>query len=171
MVGLLRQKAFIAALVAVVFAVDQLTKFVVNQNLASGESWPHSGFFRLTRVENTGSAFGLFGGQNVVLTIAAGVGAVLILWFLRTAGQRPLVRAALGLLLAGALGNLADRVVNGYVTDFIDVGPWYIFNVADSAVVVGVIMLATAVVLDREKASGMPAHAITVQDPNGKPDI
>ena len=154
MAVLLRRNASIVALVAAVFALDQLTKLAVTQNLAMGESWPHTGFFRITRVANSGSAFGLLGGQNFVLTAIAVVGVILILWFFRAAEQRVLVRAALGLMLAGALGNLTDRLANGHVIDFIDVGPWYIFNVADSAIVVGVVVLAISALFER----GAPAR-------------
>lgn len=150
MATLLRRNASIAALVVAIFALDQLTKLAVTQNLALGESWPRTGFFRITHVANSGSAFGLFGGQNFVLTAIAVVGIVLIVWFFRAAEQRILVRTALGVMLAGALGNLTDRLVNGRVTDFIDVGPWYIFNVADSAIVVGVLVLAVSALFERE---------------------
>ena len=154
-VAFLSRNAYILALVAFVLALDQFTKFAVIQALVLGESWPREGFFRITRAANSGSAFGLFGGQNLVLTIASLGGVGLILWFFRAAGQRLLLRLSLALLLAGAMGNLVDRVVNGHVTDFIDIGPWYIFNVADSAIVVGVVILAAAALFFQEHPSGL----------------
>ena len=154
MVAFLSRNAYVLALVAFVFALDQLTKLAVIQALVLGESWPREGFFRITRVANSGSAFGLFGGQNLVLTIASLGGVGLILWFFRAAEQRLLLRLSLALLLAGAMGNLVDRVVNGHVTDFIDIGPWYIFNVADSAIVVGVVILAVTALFSQERPSG-----------------
>ena len=140
---------YVLALVVGVLAFDQLTKRVVTQNLALGESWPAEGFFRITRVANTGSAFGLFGGHNMLLTVASILGVAVILWFMRASGESLVVRTSLGLMLAGAVGNLIDRVSLGYVTDFIDVGPWYIFNVADSAIVVGVAALLFAAIASR----------------------
>ncbi len=150
-VAFLSRNAYVLALVAAVLALDQLTKLAVTQALVLGESWPREGFFRITRAANSGSAFGLFGGQNLVLTAASVGGIALILWFFRAAEQRTLVRSSLALMLAGAAGNLVDRLVNGHVTDFIDIGPWYIFNVADSAIVVGVIILATTALFARER--------------------
>ena len=145
---------YVLALVAGVLAFDQLTKRIVTQNLALGESWPAEGFFRITRVANTGSAFGLFGGHNVPLAVASILGVAVILWFLRSSGESLVVRTSLGLMLAGAIGNLIDRISLGYVTDFIDVGPWYIFNVADSAIVSGVAALVLAALVSR----GQPAE-------------
>ena len=163
MAAFFRRNASIVVLVVGVFALDQLTKLAVTQNLAMGESWPRTGFFRITRVANSGSAFGLFGGQNFVLTAIAVVGVVLILWFFRAAEQRLLVRAALGLMLAGAMGNLTDRLANGHVIDFIDVGPWYIFNVADSAIVAGVVVLAVSALLERGSPAREPDAGTSIE--------
>ena len=140
---------YVLALVAGALALDQLTKRVVVQSLALGESWPAEGFFRITRVANTGSAFGLFGGHNMLLTAASILGVAVILWFMRASGESMIVRTSLGLMLAGAVGNLIDRISFGYVVDFIDVGPWYIFNVADSAIVIGVAALVFAALASR----------------------
>lgn len=153
------RNVYVLAVVAGVLALDQLTKRVVVQNLALGESWPAEGFFRITRVANTGSAFGLFGGHNMVLTAASILGVAVILWFMRTSGESMLVRTSLGLMLAGAVGNLIDRVSFGHVVDFIDVGPWYIFNVADSAIVVGVAALVFAALAPRGRQPEPPEDA------------
>ena len=181
MVTFLSRNAYVAALVVSVFALDQLSKLAVTQSLALGESWPREGFFRITRVANSGSAFGLFGGQNLVLTIASLAGIGLILWFFRSAAQSLVVRTSLALMLAGALGNLVDRLVNGHVTDFIDVGPWYIFNVADSAIVVGVAILAVTALFPSARSaepeeSGAEASASApalgqTASPHGEPDL
>ena len=149
----LKRNVYVFALVAVVLAVDQATKFVVTESLVLGESWPREGFFRITRVANTGSAFGLFGGQTLALTVASVVGIVVIAWFFRSVGNSLLMRTSLGLMLSGAIGNLIDRIAHGYVTDFVDIGPWYIFNVADSAIVVGVIALLILSLRARETAA------------------
>jgi signal peptidase II len=131
-----------------VVAADQLSKIWIRSNLAVGQSLPETGFFRLTRVHNTGAVFGLFRDQSFTLTIVALVSIVVILLYALFIYRRlpildnKLGRLALGLILGGAVGNLIDRLCLGYVTDFIDVGVWPAFNVADSAVTVGIIIIA-----------------------------
>lgn len=118
---------------------DQLTKWAVIQHLAVGESWPESGFFRVTHAWNTGTAFSLFQGQGDILTWVS-LGAVGVLtWIYRSIDAPPLVlRIAFGLQFGGAIGNIVDRLRLGHVTDFIDIGLWPIFNIADSSIVVGI---------------------------------
>jgi len=149
MLGFLLRNRYLIFAAAAAFIADQVTKLLIIQNVAFRTSWPDTGFFRFTHVGNTGSAFGLFGGQNVVLIGASFVGVAILLYFYR---QHPnpglLVSGALGLMLGGAFGNLTDRLVNGHVTDFIDVGPWWIFNLADASIITGIIMLAASVLLD-----------------------
>ncbi len=137
---------FLTALLVVV--ADQLSKMWIRSNLVVGQSLPETGFFRLTHIYNTGAAFGLFRDQSFALTIVALVGIVgLLLYALVFYRHFPLLdnrlgRLALGLILGGTVGNLIDRLHLGYVTDFIDVGIWPAFNIADSAIVVGAIILA-----------------------------
>ena len=147
MIALFQRHRFVLLLAVALFALDQVTKAIVVLTLDRGSSWPEEGFFRITHIGNSGSAFGLFDGQNVVLTIASVLGiGVLVLFYRSHPNPSLLVRLSLGLMLAGAFGNLVDRLVRGYVTDFIDVGPWYIFNVADASIVTGVIILAVTIV-------------------------
>ncbi len=131
----------------VIVCADQLSKLWLKSHLAPGETLFEAGTFRITHVHNTGAAFGLFQGQSSALTVVALVGVVLILvcaLFMRR--FPPLnsvwVRLALGLILGGTIGNLVDRFRLGYVVDFIDIGWWPAFNLADSALVVGAIILA-----------------------------
>jgi len=137
---------FLTALLVV--AADQLSKLGIRSNLAIGESLLEVGFFRLTHVHNTGAVFGLFRGQPLPLTIIALVGvAALLVYALFFYRHFPLLdnmlgKSALGLVLGGTVGNLIDRMHFGYVTDFIAVGIWPAFNIADSAIVVGVIIFA-----------------------------
>jgi len=137
---------FLTALLTV--AADQLSKIWVRSNLAIGESLPETGLFRLTHVYNTGAAFGLFQDQSFPLTIVAVIGIVVLLLFTLLFYRRfPLLdnslgKPALGLLLGGTIGNLIDRLRFEGVTDFIDVGIWPAFNIADSAIVVGTIIFA-----------------------------
>jgi signal peptidase II len=141
---------FLTALLLV--TADQLSKLWIRSNLAIGGSLFEVGFFRLTRVHNTGAAFGLFQGQSFSLTIIAlvSVAALLLcaLFFHRKfpfLGNR-LVKLALGLVLGGTVGNLVDRIYLSYVTDFIDFNFWPAFNIADSAIVVGTIILAYSLI-------------------------
>ena len=142
-----RDWVLLATLVAVV-AADQLTKLAVKTNLVRGESWPAEGFLRISHGTNSGSAFGIFQGRPVVLTIASLFAIGFIVYYYRTQStHRRMVRFTIGLLLGGALGNLTDRLLTGAVVDFIDVGPWPVFNLADSSIVVGMVLLVASVVL------------------------
>jgi len=129
-------------------AADQLSKLWIRSNLAIGESLFEVGFFRLTYVRNTGAAFGLFQGQSLPLTIITLVGVAALLLYVFFFHHRfpfldnRLGKLALGLVLGGTVGNLIDRVYLGHVTDFIDFNFWPAFNIADSAIVVGIIILA-----------------------------
>lgn len=128
---------------ALVFVTDQFTKYLVIQLLALGASFPDRGFFRFTHVHNSGSAFGLFQGQNTPLILVSFVG-IIVLALIYRSQPRPSnwLRLSLGLQLGGAFGNLLDRLRLGHVTDFIDVGPWPVFNLADASIVTGLLLLA-----------------------------
>lgn len=140
-------------LTALLLAVaDQLSKLWIRSNLAIGESLFEVGFFRFIRVHNSGAAFGLFQGQSFLLTLIALVGvAALLLYALFFHHKLPFLgnrlgKLALGLVLGGTVGNLIDRIYLGYVTDFIAVSIWPAFNIADSAIVVGIIILAYSLI-------------------------
>ena len=141
---------FLIALLVV--AADQLSKIWIRYNLAIGQSLPETGFFRLTHIHNTGAAFGLFHGQSFPLTIVALVGIVILLLYVLIGhhhfpfSNNRLSKIALGLVLGGTTGNLIDRLQFGYVTDFIAVGIWPSFNIADSAIVVGTIIFAYSLI-------------------------
>ena len=140
-------------LVAVlVIIADQVSKSLIRSNMFLYESIPSDGIFRLTHVFNTGASFGLFQGQTVPLLITAVIGIIaLVLFFFYVPLQSRLLKVALGLQLGGAAGNLVDRIRLGGVTDFFDVGFWPVFNVADSAVVIGVGLLVLAFLLPSKK--------------------
>ena len=138
-----RADLLLAALILAVFIIDQMTKAWVRASLIEGASRPSEGFLRITHVSNTGSAFGLFPNQTMFLLIASLVGiAVLLVFFRKQAGRGFMVRTSLGLQLGGAAGNLVDRITMGKVTDFIDVGAWPVFNLADASIVTGIVILA-----------------------------
>lgn len=131
-----------AAIVAVVaVALDQLTKALVRGNLAPGERIDLFAGADLVRVANRGIAFGLLDDAGaLVIALAAIAFAALLAVFLATSGRRGLW-LPIGLLAGGAIGNLIDRVRDGAVTDFIDIGPWPAFNLADVEITVGVAIL------------------------------
>ena len=133
---------FLLQLAALVFLCDQFTKFLVRAFLPFRDSFPVEGFFRLTHTHNTGSAFGLFQGHNFPLILVAifGIG-VLVLVYYSQRQRTNLLRVSIALQIGGAFGNLIDRIRLGHVTDFLDVGPWPVFNIADSSIVVGLVIL------------------------------
>ncbi len=139
---------------AFIVVTDQLSKHWI-LNHPGEQPFFQAGILRFIIVENTGSSFGLFQDQNAVLKIVAMVGAVLIVTIASMISLRyPTLdgwttKLPLGLLLGGTLGNLIDRLTRGYVTDFIDVGFWPTFNIADSAMVVGVILLVCFILFSK----------------------
>jgi len=138
------------ALCALVLAADQVAKAMVEAELVPGEYVEVLGPLELTLSHNRGVAFGLAGGAGiglVLLTVAA-LGLIGYL-FSRNPG-RPGMWVASGLVAGGALGNLADRVFAGEVTDYIAVGSWPPFNLADIAITCGVVLLAWIYVRDAE---------------------
>jgi len=144
------QKSSVAALAVsvvalVAFALDQYTKRLVQHALLPGESMvaiPH--LLRWTYERNYHGAFGLF-GSNAALLIGMAVVVLVLFWFSfrEAAMQSRLVRLAFGLIVGGAIGNIVDRIHFGYVVDFIDFFRIWpnIFNVGDSCVTVGVVLL------------------------------
>lgn len=153
-------------LAAVIVALDQLTKSWVRANLPLHVSWNPISWLdpivTLTHVQNTGAAFGMLPSLGGVFAVVAVVVVAMILLFYRRLAQGSLLlQVTFGLQLGGAVGNLIDRLARGYVTDFVDLRWWPVFNVADSALVIGTILLAIyALFLDRElKAETEPDHA------------
>jgi signal peptidase II len=125
-----------------VVGLDQLTKYLIRANMDLGESMPAEGFFRLTHTTNTGGAFSILANQGFLLTVTALLGIAILVIYLRYLPlESRLLKIGLGLEFGGAVGNLIDRVRFGEVTDFIDVGAWPVFNVADSALTVGTVLI------------------------------
>jgi signal peptidase II len=143
--------AFLFLLALVVLGLDQASKAWILNHLAEGQSLdplPGTGQFLLfTHITNTGAVFGLFRDQTILFAlIAVAVSVAIVVYYRYLPNDRFWIRASLGLQLGGALGNLVDRLHYGHVVDFINVGignlRWYVFNVADSSLVVGVVILA-----------------------------
>lgn len=126
-----------------VILLDQVTKSWIVTHMVPGQSIPQDGAIAISYVRNTGAAFGLLANQSLLITFAALVGiAAIFLYYAHPPLQTLWIRAGLGLILGGAIGNLADRLRLGYVIDFIDLRVWPVFNVADSCITVGTGILA-----------------------------
>jgi signal peptidase II len=154
----------------VVLALDQASKWLVQERLPLHRSVDLFPGLSFTHVENTGVAFGLFAARGelfgtVLLTVFGLVALALVLvYFQRTPSDERRTLVALALILGGAVGNLIDRIAQGAVTDFIDVWVgtyhWHTFNIADSAISVGICLLALDLFLGRhseENDSDAPA--------------
>jgi signal peptidase II len=137
----------LAALVA-----DQLTKAVVSNNLALDESIHVAGPLSIHHVQNSGIAFGLFSSATAAVIVLTAVAvAWMLVFFVRSGARHPVLPAALGLVIGGSLSNLIDRVRLGHVTDFLDFKYWPAFNLADTFIVVGVVILFVILLFtDRE---------------------
>jgi signal peptidase II len=153
-----RRVLLVALVAAAVFVLDRITKIAVETNLAVGASIDVLGqWVRISHVTNSGAAFGLLPERTTVLSILS-VGAVLaiVFYYRRLAAGSRLIAATLGMQLGGAFGNLVDRIRQGYVVDFVNVGipdgvRFWSFNVADSSIVVGIIAV-TALLWWQERA-------------------
>lgn len=146
----LKSIRWLLLIAAIIVIIDQLTKYFVRQYMVYGETWAPwdwiMPYARLLYIHNTGAAFGLFKNMNpVFMVLAVIVSGVIIYYYPHIPSEEKVIRFALSLQLAGAVGNLIDRIIFGRVTDFISVGNFAIFNVADSSITVGVIILLIAV--------------------------
>jgi len=156
-----------------VILFDQWTKELVRANLQYSETWSPwdwlAPYARIVFWKNTGAAFGMLQGFGDLFTVLALVVAVAILYYFPQVPRRewPL-RAAMGLQLGGAVGNLIDRIVHGYVTDFISIGSFPVFNVADASITVGVAILVLGMWLKDRLHKGTPS--IYPQEP-GNPSV
>ncbi len=134
---------------ALVIALDQITKLWISSHFAYGESYSVTGFFNLVLAHNTGASFGMLndagGWQRWLFSAIAVAAAAWIIWLLHKHPQEKLFCIALAFILGGALGNLIDRLVYGYVVDFLDFHwnehHFAAFNVADSAINIGAALL------------------------------
>lgn len=158
----LKHNALLFLVAALVIVVDQLTKALVRQNLAFGEAWapiPAIGeFCRFLYWQNRGAAFGTLQNAGPILTIVRIVIVLFIVVFYQKAEIKDtLMKVSLSLMLGGAVGNLVDQFSMGFVTDFIAVGRFPIFNIADSAVTIGVgLMLLDMLIKEKNGSKADP---------------
>jgi signal peptidase II len=134
-----------------VLAADQAAKAAIEANLAIGEDVDALGPLGLTLSHNRGVAFGLAGGAGAPLILVTLVALGAVGYLFARSPTRPGMWVAAGLLAGGAIGNLVDRVRAGAVTDFVDLSPWPPFNLADMAVVAGVLLLVFIYLRDAER--------------------
>ncbi len=142
----------IFTIAAVIVALDQWTKWLVRANIPAGQSWlPDSlqwlsPYARIVHWYNRGAAFGMFQEGGMVFTVLAFIviGAILYYYPQVSRADWPL-RLAMSMQLGGALGNLIDRLTIGHVTDFVSVGTFPVFNVADASISVGCVVLLLGV--------------------------
>jgi len=157
--------SMMAGIIVAVIFLDQITKYIIRTNMSLGESIPVLGnFFCITYVENPGMAFGVRISNPILFSALSIFAAMLVFYYLyRLRNEGWLIQSALSLIAAGAIGNLVDRFIHGKVVDFFDVEffdisiptfsifgihfpgysltRWPVFNVADSAVTIGMIIL------------------------------
>ena len=149
----------VAGVAVLVFAIDRVTKAWVSENIPLGTARPVVGdYVRIVHAQNTGAAFGLLPERTTLLSVLSVVAVLAIVYYYRQiASNSSLVSATLGMQLGGAFGNLLDRVRQGYVVDFVDVGigdvRFWAFNVADSSIVVGIILVTVALWYEERRAA------------------
>ncbi len=134
----------------ILISLDQWTKSLILKYIPYGESWMPwewlAPYARLVHWNNTGVAFGMFQGNNVFFAILAVIVSLAILYYYPQIPRTdPILRLALGMQFAGAVGNLIDRLMIGHVIDFISVGNFAVFNIADASISVGVAVLILGV--------------------------
>jgi signal peptidase II len=139
--------------IGILALLDQITKYFIKSNFTLGESKEILPFFHLVFAANTGIAFSMFQGANTffigfTLLILAGIG----IWYTKNKEQLSFVhQLSLVLVVSGALGNVIDRIIHGFVIDFLDVSigtyHWPAFNVADSCISIGAVLLAVSLLL------------------------
>lgn len=144
-------------IIILIIGLDQLTKFIFNNNLVLNSPNPViKGFFYLTLVHNRGAAFGILKNQLLLFILSSIFAIILIYLNLKNSKQNnklSLNNLALGLILSGAIGNLIDRLFLGYVVDFLDFRVWPVFNVADSAITIGAVLLGWSLLKDPGRKS------------------
>jgi signal peptidase II len=149
-------KLFLIA--GIVVLLDQVTKTWIHQNLSLGEIYrPElwlSGFARIVHWVNTGVIFGLFPNLGRVFTLLPFIVSLgILVYFPRIPPQDWLIQLAMGMYLGGAIGNLIDRLVYGYVTDFISIGSFPVFNVADASLSIAAGLFLVGLIIQKKSSA------------------
>jgi signal peptidase II len=165
---------FLLSIAGTIILFDQYTKWLVEKNLTFQEIWspwdwllPYA---RIVNWRNTGSAFGMFQNTNTLLMILATLVTIAILYYFpKVTREEKYLRFALSMQMGGAVGNLIDRIRQGYVTDFVSLGTFPVFNVADASISCGVAVLLLGVwILDRQKKKVVSPAISDAADPAEK---
>jgi signal peptidase II len=167
---------FLFVVAGLIVTLDQWTKSIVRRNLALGETWLPQGwedlhpYARILHTYNTGAAFGMFqDGWKVFAVLAFVVIGLIIFFYATVASDDWWLRLAMGMQMGGAAGNLVDRLTQqGRVTDYVSVGSFPVFNVADASITVGVAVLLLGVWL-KERSEKQAAAASEPQDGDESP--
>ena len=132
---------YLVLIIIVLF--DQWFKILIERGFNPGQSIPViEDYFHLTYVRNTGAAFGLFQDNNFILIVFSMLVIVFFIFFIKyQAPDSIAAKISTGLIIGGALGNIIDRIRLGFVIDYLDFQVWPVFNLADTAIVIGAIML------------------------------
>lgn len=157
----------LAVLAIVVVILDQLSKYVVQINMFEGQSIPVlENIFHLTYINNPGAAFGMLPNRITFFIIMSSVVFLGVIWYARTIPkQQRLTRLALGLVLGGAIGNLIDRVRFGAVVDFFDFRVWPVFNIADIAISVAVVVILWEMLRqEKDKSTVEPNEVSSIKE-------
>lgn len=162
----LRAYALLFCVAGLIVALDQWTKYLVRTRLAFMESWSPwewlAPYARIVHWNNTGAAFGLFQGFSTVFMVLAIVVALAIIYYFPTVSSKEwVIRISLCMQLGGAVGNLVDRFMfNGKVTDFISLGNFAVFNIADASISVGVTILLLVVLYKDFQEKSAKKHTL-----------
>lgn len=172
MIALGKFRAIGLAIAAVIFIADQWLKHFVVETLGLdqvGENYPLLPFFDFTRTNNYGVSLGMFEATSmemrwILVGVTAVIACVVAVWMMREKAFGDI--AALSLVLGGALGNIRDRYLYGYVIDYADLHigdfrPFLIFNVADAAITIGVVIILARALFIREKPDNAQDDALT----------
>lgn len=154
---------YILALILIV--LDQWIKILIDGSLSYGQTIPVvQNIFHLTYVRNKGAGFGILQGQRELFIFVTIIIIVFLLAYRNRVNKSLILDVALSLIIAGAIGNLIDRIRLGYVIDYLDFRIWPVFNLADSTVVVGVVILTIYL-------WGLEDDSSNIQKPEGDTDV
>jgi signal peptidase II len=160
-----------ASVVAAVLAVDQLSKHLVRDSIEPGQEHRFLPGIELVNTRNHGVAFGFLPGHHVAVTVVIGVALVALLVYFLRHDSKPLIWLPTGMLIGGSVGNILDRLRDGSVTDFIKLPlGWPPFNLADTAITLGVLILVLVVEVNHESsnAEAMSAEAPGVESQDAR---
>jgi len=144
-----KNKKLFWSIVIIIVLIDQLSKYLVRGSLV--ETIKFSTFFSLAFVKNTGAGFGILKGQQIMLATVSVLILAGIIYYLKEIFKEKKLSVLLGLIFAGGLGNLIDRLFLGYVTDFLSLSFWPAFNIADSAITLGAIGIIIYLIKEDKK--------------------